>query len=450
MKRSILFLSAFLMAALIESSCKKEKTIQLSSITTLAIASITETSAISGGNISNSGGGSITAKGVVWSTSPNPTLSINQGSTNHGAGSGSFSSNLTGLIANETYFVRAYATNSAGTAYGNELSFITATGSGGAGGIGGISALNCNGGTNTGTLIAGTPANSVSSTVLYTGGNGGIYSGQAVNSTGVTGLTATLTAGTFANGSGSLLYIISGIPSSGGTARFALNIGGKTCTLSRTVEIVSNPGAGVTFNGYTYTSMVLGNGQEWMSQNLNTTQYNDGTPITLVSDPSQWSTNSINVTTLPMMCWYNNDEVTYTANSFGALYNWHAVSPTTNGNRNICPVGWHVPTDVEWTILTDYLGGENFAGVKMKSTGTQFWQSPNQHATNESGFSGLPGGARGDWGTFSAIGINGYWWSSSQSDATKAKFRGLDNALNSVIRGDGHKNTGCSVRCIKD
>ena len=221
---------------------------------------------------------------------------------------------------------------------------------------------------------------------------------------------------------------------------------------------IFTPGAGVTYAGYHYPSIVLGNGQEWMAQNLNTTQYNDGTAIPLVTDQNQWAANYSNGTTLPMMCWYNNDQATYTANTFGALYNWYAVSPTTNGNRNVCPTGWHVPSDAEWSVLINYLdpnanGGNtnpNVAGGKMKSTGTQFWQGPNQDATNESGFSGLPGGGRNYSATFSVIGNFGYWWSSTENSTNNAWFRNLSYANGYVVRNSDNKNSGFSVRCLRD
>jgi uncharacterized protein (TIGR02145 family) len=214
--------------------------------------------------------------------------------------------------------------------------------------------------------------------------------------------------------------------------------------------VVSNPGAGVSFGGVNYPTVVLGNGQEWMAENLRTTQYNDGTPITLVTDDAQWLANSINNTTVPMMSWRNNDQATYTANTFGALYNWYAVSPTTNGNRNVCPVGWHVPTDAEWAVLTSYLGGSYAAGGKMKSTGTQYWVSPNIDATNESGFSGLPGGKRDYDGAFGTIGYGGNWWSSTEYYSNIAVYRELDYGIGPVGRDDNFKTVGCSVRCLRD
>jgi uncharacterized protein (TIGR02145 family) len=513
---------------------------QLATLSTLPIGNIANTTATSGGNITNNGGSPVTQRGVVWSTSPNPTTANNQSSD--GSGTGNYTSTLTGLTASTTYYVRAYATNSAGTAYGNELSFTTT------GGAGSITALNCGGGSNTGTLTAGTAASGVSSTVLYTGGNGGSYNSQTVNSTGVSGLTAMLTAGNFTNGAGSLTYTITGTPSAAGTANFALNLGGQNCNLSRTVNapvgsitalncnnatnngtlsagtaangvsssvpytggnggsyngqtvsstgvigltatltagnfangagsltyaitgtaatsgtanfalniggqnctvsiqvvgIVSNPGAGVTFNGYTYASIVLGNGQEWMAENLRTTTYANGDPIPNVTDNTQWSS-------LATGAWshYNNDS--QYENPYGKLYNWYTVADT----RNVCPSGWHVPADAEWSTFINYLdptanGNTNNAGGKMKSTGTQYWLSPNTDATNESGFSGAPGGARSGNG-FTNVGIWGYWWSSTQNNTNGTWIRYLNYGSGSVLRTYDYETIGYSVRCLKD
>jgi uncharacterized protein (TIGR02145 family) len=321
------------------SSCKKEEPVQLATLTTFVIINITDTSAITGGNISNSGGGDITARGIVWNISPNPTTANN--STTNGSGTGSFTSNLTNLTASTTYYVRAYATNSAGTAYGNELSFTTGSG-----------ALNPN-----------------------------------------------LTYGSITDQ-----------------------------------------------DGNTYATIVIGT-QEWMAENLRTTTFANGDPIPNVTSATQWQ----NLTTGAWVH-YNNDS--QYENPYGKLYNWYTVADP----RNVCPTGWHVPTDAEWSSFINYLdpnadGGNNIpntAGGKMKSTGTQYWQSPNTDATNESGFSGLPGGYRFGNGAFSSIGSNGGWWSSTEGIANGAWGRSLSYGNGSVARGNDNKRDGFSVRCLRD
>jgi uncharacterized protein (TIGR02145 family) len=189
--------------------------------------------------------------------------------------------------------------------------------------------------------------------------------------------------------------------------------------------------------------------QIWSSTNLDVTTYRDGTPIPQVTDPTAWA----NLTT-GAWCYYNNDP------SNGAiykkLYNWYAVAgihdndPSTP-NKILAPQGWHVPSNAEWTTLTDFLGGESVAGGKMKSTDTSLWQSPNIAATNESGFTGLPAGYREYVdGTFELIGVNTLWWSSSESNTADAWSRGLNCTIGSADSYDGNKKHGFSVRCLRD
>jgi uncharacterized protein (TIGR02145 family) len=132
-------------------------------------------------------------------------------------------------------------------------------------------------------------------------------------------------------------------------------------------------------DGNVYNTVTIG-AQVWMAENLRTTKYNDGTSIPLVTDSTKWSDLST-----PAHCWYNNDKASYKA-TYGALYNWYTVA-----TDNLCPTGWHVPTTAEWQILKDYLGS-SVDGGKLKESGTTHWKSPNKGATNESGFTALPGG----------------------------------------------------------
>jgi uncharacterized protein (TIGR02145 family) len=179
--------------------------------------------------------------------------------------------------------------------------------------------------------------------------------------------------------------------------------------------------------------------QVWMADNLKTTKYNDGTDIPLVTDNTAW----FNLTT-PGYCWYNNDKATY-GDTYGALYNWYTVETS-----NLCPSGWHVPTDAEWTTLTDSLGGTSVAGGKLKEAGTTHWSSPNTGATNETGFTALPGGARFSLGPFYFVGSYGHWWSSTEDSSTNAWSRNMycDNA--DVDREYNDKKFGFSVRCLRD
>ncbi|MFY8214528.1 MAG: fibrobacter succinogenes major paralogous domain-containing protein [Flavobacterium sp.] len=214
---------------------------------------------------------------------------------------------------------------------------------------------------------------------------------------------------------------------------------------------INIPGPNVTdIDGNVYAS-VTNCGLTFTKQNLNVSKYSDGTAIPQVTDPTAWA----NLTT-GAWCYYENN----TANGpvYGKLYNWYAVvgiydaASATNPalRKKLAPAGWHVPTYTEWTQLTNCLGGEAVAGGKMKATGTTLWQSPNTAATNESGFTGLPGGYRGSGGSFGGIGDVGHWWSSSESVAASAWYRILDYDDGYAYRTSANKKSGFSVRCLRD
>lgn len=191
-------------------------------------------------------------------------------------------------------------------------------------------------------------------------------------------------------------------------------------------------------DGNIYTTVKIGT-QEWMVENLKTTRYNDGSSIPLVTDFAAWG-NLIS----PGYCWYNND--VSNKSSYGALYNWFSVN-----TGKLAPTGWHVPSNAEWTTLTNFLGGENGAGGKLKETGTTHWNAPNTGATNETGFTALPGGWRGDNGNFYNLNANAFLWSSTNYNTTTAWWRILYYDYNMVYPyEDGSYVLGFSVRCIKD
>jgi uncharacterized protein (TIGR02145 family) len=290
----------------------------LPTITTTAATALTSSTASSGGNITNDGGFTVTARGICYSTTTNPSTanSIIAG----GSGIGSFTSNLTGLTSGKTYYLRAYATSSAGTSYGNEISFTT---------------------------------------ILQ------------------------------------------------------------------------------DFDGNVYDLVTIGT-QTWMKQNLKTTHYKNGTTIPNVTSNSAW-----NVLTSGAYCDYDNTPVN--SLTYGRLYNWYAVN-----TGNLCPTGWHLPTDAEWTTFTTYLGGESIAGGKLKEAGLAHWNSPNTEATNETGFTALPGGLRGNYAYYTNIGDNGFWWSSSESSTLSAWFRYVAYGSSGVARSAGGKESGFSVRCLRD
>jgi uncharacterized protein (TIGR02145 family) len=223
-----------------------------------------------------------------------------------------------------------------------------------------------------------------------------------------------------------------------------LSVGVQGPTASCGANNVHNPnlvyGVMSDQQGNTYRTIVIGN-REWMAENLRTSTFRNGQAIPNVQDASQWS----------VLADYDAAWAHYGNNSGyecpqGKLYNWYAVSDP----RSVCPAGWHVPSDAEWTALGNHLGGASVAGNKMKSTGTQYWGFPNSGSTNASGFSGLPGGLRYFDGAFYSFGDNGSWWTSTEADPDFAWYRSLNNGLADLYQGSWSKRFGYSVRCVRD
>lgn len=326
MKRTTNFLAYSLLImgiALLLNSCKEDETYSLPTVTTTKVTAITPTTATTGGEITSNGGAMITARGVCWSTSQNPTISNNK--TTDSNDKDSFASTMTKLSPATTYYVRAYATNSAGTSYGNEFSFKT--------------------------LIAD----------------------------------------------------------------------GTTGTLE--------------YNGHTYKTVYI-NGKEWLAENLRTTTYNDSKPILHRASNNDWL-----ATDSGAYCSYNKES------TYGFLYNWYAVK-----TGKLAPNGWHIPTDKEWTALTDYLGGKNIAGGKLKETGTTHWESPNTNATDETGFKALPGGFRTySSGSFTYVGMYAYFWTASSGGREGGWARKVKYSDGEINRFNNNSNKdGFSVRCVRD
>ena len=310
-------------------SCEKnptESTADVPEVTTAEVIAVTSTTAQCGGTITSDGGATVTARGVCWSTGQNP--SVADDTTNDVTGAASFTSNITGLTASTIYYVRAYATNIAGTGYGSVISFTT---------------------------------------------------------------------------------------------KEALQLGTIT-----------------DVDGNTYQTVKIGD-QWWMAENLKVTHYRNGDPIQNVTVDTEW----VNLTT-GAYCNYDNDADNST--TYGSLYNWYAV----DDSRNISPEGWHVPSDAEWQTLVDYLGGDVVASGKMKETGTTHWTSPNTGATNESGFSALPGGCRHGDGTYGTVGNYVAFWSSTKYGSYGAWTRSLSYNNFGVYRSNYSRQSGLSVRCVRD
>jgi uncharacterized protein (TIGR02145 family) len=204
--------------------------------------------------------------------------------------------------------------------------------------------------------------------------------------------------------------------------------------------------------GNTYKTVVIGE-QEWMAENLNTSIYRNGDEITGNLSNAEWLMAGDNQQ--DAWAYYNNDSINECP--YGRLYNWYSVSDP----RNLCPTGWHVPTDEEWGQLIDLLdptadGGNswpNSAGGKLKSAGSQYWQSPNIEATNETGFSALPGGGRASYGSWASIGtINtgGQWWTATGNSPDYAINTDMVSDEGAANRAINHKGCGFAIRCIKD
>lgn len=191
-------------------------------------------------------------------------------------------------------------------------------------------------------------------------------------------------------------------------------------------------------DGNTYTTVAVG-GLTWMGENLRTTRFDDGTPIADVTDDAQWLDRSSAAS-----CAHGNDPGNVAL--YGRLYNGHAAA-----SANLCPAGWRVPTDDDWTDLVDSLGGDPVAGGRMKATGTDLWNPPNAGATDEAGFGALPGGGRGQFfvdASFGGVGTGGYWWSSTPADADRAWIRFVTHADTGVARTPTLLSGGFSVRCV--
>ncbi|MEI7831182.1 MAG: FISUMP domain-containing protein, partial [Prolixibacteraceae bacterium] len=398
-------------------------------ITTTAVSAITSTSLTSGGTISTDGGAAIIARGVCWNTTANPTIANSK--TTDGTGTGSFISSVTGLTPGATYYFRAYAINSIGTSYGNEVTTVTAAN---------LPVLT------TTTVSAVTATNATSGGVISSDGGGaitarGVCWSTTANPTIANSKTSDGTGiGTFASAitglaSATTYYVRAYSTNSAGTA-YGNEVSFKTTLASILFNSSKTYGTITDIDGNVYKTVQIGT-QNWMSENLRTTKYKDGTAIPLVTDNNAWAN-----LTAPGYCWYNNDETTY-SNTFGALYNGYTVNTS-----KVCPTGWHVPTDAECTILSSYLGGTNLAGGKLKETGTNHWPPPNTEATNESGFTAVPIGMRSFSGSFGYIGKAAYWWSCTDSFSTSNWIHYVGSDNNSEGRTNSTFQNGVSIRCI--
>ena len=409
------------------------------SLTTVNITNIATTTATSGGNITDNGGATITARGVCWSTSQNPTTADDK--TTDGNGTGSFTSNITGLNMGVTYYVRAYATNSVGTSYGNQQTFTS--------------------GTIAPTLTTSTITN-ITSTTATSGGNITSNGGASITARGVcwstsqnpTTANSKTTDGT---GTGSFTSNLTSLIANTlyYVRAYATNSAGTSYGNQQSFTTFDFPNCGTVtdYDGNTYNTVSIGN-QCWITENLKVTHYPNGDAIPLVTDNTTWA-DLADDNTSDAMSYYNNN-ASSEADTYGALYTYAAAigddwTRDNTANQGICPDGWHLPSDDEWTALTDFLGGTSVAGGKMKEAGTTHWNSPNTGADNTSGFSALPGGYRNvSNGTFFNLGSYGYWWSSTENSGTNAWYRALHFTNAEAHRDFNNKSYGFGVRCLRD
>lgn len=384
----------------------------LPEVITTEIDNITSSTASGGGNITSDEGAAITARGVCWNAKGNPT--INDSKTSNGTGTGSFTANLPNLTSNTTYYVRAYATNSAGTAYGEQLSFTTAQ------------SINL-------PTISTVAISNITTTSAISGGNVTNDGGATITTRGVcwnTEGSPTINDSKTCNGNGTGNYSASLTELSENTAYYARayatnSMGtayGEEISFTTTSKSVENVYGSFTDprDRRTYKTVVIAT-QIWMAENLAYLPY--------ISPTSKYSFTDT--------CYY-----LYDYEAYGVLYNWSAAI-------NACPVGWHLPSDEEWTLLSNYLGGESVAGGKMKTT--TGWNRPNEGDTNESGFSALLGGGNFySSGGLSLAGNYGRWWTSTSIGVNSAFTRYLEFNNTWLYRSGSVRLSGYSVRCLKD
>lgn len=202
---------------------------------------------------------------------------------------------------------------------------------------------------------------------------------------------------------------------------------------------IEDSGPVTDYDGNAYPTVKIGN-QIWMAENLKVIHYRDGTPVPDVPDNDAWSKLKTGA-----LCWMENDPIKY-KDVYGALYNYYAVAD----RRKLSPVGWHIPTIDEWLILENYLGGKEVAGGKVKDIASKRWKAIHPGAENSSGFSAVPAGGRGQFGSPGEAGSYATWWASTSNNTNFAWHWGLHPDRPNIRSNPGHKASGFSVRCVKD
>ena len=435
---------------------------EMPTVATGEVTNITATTADCSGNVTSDGGSSVTDRGVCWSTSENPTTSNSK--TTDGTGMGTYTSNITGLSPYITYYVRAYATNTKGTAYGEQEVFTTNQG------MPTVVTGEVTNITATTTICDGTVTADGGSSVTARGvcwstkENPTIDNNKTSNGTG----TGTFTSNLTSLSTNTTYYVRAYATNSEGTA---YGEGKSFTTLYVDIEYSSFTDSR---DDKVYKTVTIGD-QVWMAENLaylpSVVDRDTGSEDTGHETDPYYYVYGYNGTDVEEAKRYEYSHPLglfsiKTYEIYGVLYNWPAaMNGASSSNtkpsevQGICPKGWHLPSVAEWTILTDYLGGEDIAGGKMKVTGTTLWEVPNQGATNESGFTALPGGYRSSASgvetgpySFDSVGSISIWWSSTEYEnyTNGAWILSLLYSRSKVNRTFVGKAYGCSVRCLKD
>lgn len=456
---SIKTISILLITLIFGCSSEKEAVKTIPQVATTTATNITLTTASTGGNVSADGGAPVTSRGVVWNNATAPTISLATKTTD-GSGTGSFISSIANLAPSTNYYARAYATNSVGTAYGNEIAFTT-----------GAVVL---------PTLTTAGISSITSNSAISGGNVISNGGKTITSKGVIWSTSTkptisLTTKTIDGiGNGVFVSKLNNLEQNTTyyVRAYATNENGtgygNEYQFKTTLAPITSGNGFLDVNGNSYTTLVIDN-KEWASKNLVVKKYKNGDNIPQVQNPNEWA----NLTT-GAWCYYNNDPAN---EKYGLLYNWYAV----NDPRGLAPQGWHVPTDSEWFNLQRFLitAGYNYDGdLKIynndlsindklgrsiaaktfkKHTVSPLVGSPASIPTenNRTNFSALGSGIRGSDANFNNIDEIECWWSTTtytSSNKIYVKYRnivshryyGLDN------NGGALRTSGFSVRLIKN
>lgn len=419
MKYSIGAVVALLLSVLIYS-CKKDYL----SVPVLITSPITEISfnmATSGGSISNEGGSPILERGICWNTHGNPSISDSKSVASINLRE--FTGSMTGLSMNTKYCVRSYATNSAGTGYGNQISFTTNKIN--------IPELTAE--------VLSISVNAFNIRVIISKDGGDSVSSRGICFSVFPNPTTSNTTILNGIGSGSFICKVMGVePKTVYYVRsFATNRAGTSYGNELIIKTLNEL---IDIDGNSYNVVSIG-AQTWMAENLRVTHYQNGDNIPLVVSQVQWDTLHTGA-----YCTYENTVDQNNITTFGRLYNWHAASDI----RNLAPSGWHIPTDSDWKTLVAYVGGDSIAGRILRESGTSHWNISNIQGEDIYGFRALPGGCRGYYAFFTAIGKFGLWWSSTEFDSTAAWEWDMycqSSRCKGFVAG---KSAGYSIRCIKD